>query len=41
VDQFEELFTYAGAGAQAADDSEALVNLLLVNARTTRRSSYC
>ena len=29
VDQFEELFTFAGAGDSEADESEALVNLLL------------
>ncbi|MGY6277521.1 nSTAND1 domain-containing NTPase [Methylomonas sp. MgM2] len=29
VDQFEEIFTYAEAGAHQADESEAFVNLLL------------
>lgn len=29
VDQFEEIFTYADAGAHQADESEAFVNLLL------------
>jgi WD40 repeat protein/cytoskeletal protein RodZ len=29
VDQFEEIFTYAGAGGAQADESDAFVNLLL------------
>lgn len=40
VDQFEELFRYAGSGANQADESEAFVNLLLASRAAKDRGIY-
>ena len=40
VDQFEEIFTYADAGAYQADESEAFVNLLLASRAAPQARIY-